>query len=221
MLMYLDVRRLLDKAVRWLLSNRPAPIDVAGEIGRLRPGVQRLLPRLGGLLRGRERQGWTDHRSALLGLHVPDRIADVVTNMKYGFGLLDVVAAGQATGLDVGAVADVYFVLSERFGVDYLLSKIAGLPKENRWQTLARTAMRYDLYAALAELTVQVLAVSPVGVDAEARVAEWEQANSASIARMHTAIAELADWPPDLAALSVLLRQIRTVVRTSTLAVTG
>jgi glutamate dehydrogenase len=238
MLMYLDVRRLLDKAVRWLVSNRPAPLDVAGEIERVRPGVRRLLPRLGGLLRGREKQAWMDHRAALVGLHVPERIAEMVTSLNYGFGLLDVVAAGQATGVDAGAVAHVYFVLSERFRVDYLLSKIAGLPKENRWQTLARTALRYDLYAALAELTTQVLTVAGVdpppdgypnggadpeagvearaGVDAEAWVAGWEQANAAPVARLHHAIAELADWPPDLAALSVLLRQIRTVVRTST-----
>jgi glutamate dehydrogenase len=45
------------------------------------------------------------------------------------------------------------FVLSAQFRVDYLLSKISALPREDRWQTLARMALRYDLYAALAELT--------------------------------------------------------------------
>jgi glutamate dehydrogenase len=214
--MSIDVRRLLDKAVRWLVSNRPSPLDVAGEIERFRPGVQQLIPDLGNLLRGRERQSWVDHQADLAGLRVPERTAYLTTGMKYGFGLLDVVETAHATGLDREVVAHVYFVLSERFRVDDLLSKVAALPKENRWQTLARMALRYDLYAALAELTGQVLAVSPVEADPEAKVAEWEQANSASIARLHHAIGELADWPADLAALSVLLRQIRTVVRTTT-----
>ena len=61
-----------------------------------------------------------------------------------------VVEVARATGRDVTEVAGVYFVLSERFRVDDLLSKISALPREDRWQTLARMALRYDLYAALA-----------------------------------------------------------------------
>ena len=61
------------------------------------------------------------------------------------------------TGRDVNEVATVYYVLSERFRVDDLLSKISDLPREDRWQTLARMALRYDLYAALAALTAEVL----------------------------------------------------------------
>ena len=44
---YLEARRLLDRAVRWLLTNRRSPHRRAGEIARLRPGVARLLPRAG------------------------------------------------------------------------------------------------------------------------------------------------------------------------------
>ena len=44
---------------------------------------------------------------------------------------------------------------------------------------------------------------------------EWEQANAASIARARNAIGEFEESRADLAALSVLLRQIRTLVRTS------
>ena len=36
---YLEMRRLLDRAVRWLVTNRRSPIDVTAEIARLRPGV--------------------------------------------------------------------------------------------------------------------------------------------------------------------------------------
>ena len=50
--------------------------------------------------------------------------------------------------------------------------------------------------------------------DAEARVLEWERSNASSITRARNAIGELED-SSDLAALSVLLRQIRTMVRTS------
>ena len=58
----------------------------------------------------------------------------------------------------------VYFVLSERFQIDQLLSHISRLPRGDRWQTLARMALRYDLYAALAALTAEVLQSTPADV---------------------------------------------------------
>ncbi|GAB3841818.1 NAD-glutamate dehydrogenase [Dactylosporangium cerinum] len=210
----LETRRLLDRAVRWLVSNRRLPIDVPGEIARLRPGVSRLLPQLETLFRGREREALHTHAATLRGLGLPAEIADTTTRIMYGFGLLDIVEVASQTGRDVNEVATVYYVLSERFRVDDLLSKISNLPREDRWQTLARTALRYDLYAALAALTAEVLnATAPD--DAEARVREWEQSNAALIARTRNAIGEFAESSGDLAVISVLLRQIRTLVRTS------
>jgi glutamate dehydrogenase len=46
-------------------------------------------------------------------------------------------------------------------------------------------------------------------------VFEWEQRSAASIARARNAIGEFDTSRADLAALSVLLRQIRTLVRTT------
>ncbi len=89
------------------------------------------------------------------------------------------------------------------------------LPRNDRWETLARMALRYDLYAALAALTAEVLQSTPQRVPAPDRVYEWEQINAASIARARNAIGEFDDSRADLAALSVLLRQIRTLVKTS------
>src|SRR5207248_273572 len=50
--LYLELRRLLDRAVRWLVTNHRVPLDVNAEIARLRPGLSRLLPALGSLVRG-------------------------------------------------------------------------------------------------------------------------------------------------------------------------
>ncbi len=212
---YLMVRRLLDRTVRWLVSNRPAPIDVTAEITRLGPGIGALLPRLGSLFRGNERQALRDQTTGLLAQDMPENVADLATRLMYGFGLLDIVETARTSGHDIGDIAAVYFVLSERFQVDDLLSKISALPREDRWQTLARMALRYDLYAALASLTVEVLASTTAPADAEERVSAWERANTASIERARTSMSDFTESRGDLAALSVLLRQIRTLVRTA------
>ena len=95
--------------------------------------------------------------------------------MVYGFGLFDILETAKSTGRDIIEVAKVYFVISERFQIDVLLSHISRLPRNDRWQTLARMALRYDLYAALAGLTAEVLQSTPSEHAPDDRVAEWEQ----------------------------------------------
>ncbi|MDT4986657.1 MAG: glutamate dehydrogenase, partial [Micromonosporaceae bacterium] len=143
---YLEARRLLDRAVRWFVSSRRSPLDVPAEIERFRPGVAALLPKLASLFRGRERQALQDNCSTLSKLGLPDKVADLATRMMYSFGLLDIVETAHSSGCPLDEVAAVYFVLSERFRVDDLLSKISALSRADRWQTMARMALRYDLY---------------------------------------------------------------------------
>ncbi|MER5702692.1 NAD-glutamate dehydrogenase [Micromonospora sp. NPDC002296] len=212
---YLDTRRLLDRAVRWLVTNRRSPIDVPAETARLRDGVARLLPGLENLFFGSEREAIAAHIDEMTSRGLPRGLAEQATRLMYSFGLLDVVETSASTGPDVGEVASVYFVLSDRFRVDSLLSKISLLPREDRWQTLARMALRYDLYAALAALTAEVLGSTPNDLPPLERVLQWEQSNATSIHRAQRAMGEFDESRADLAALSVLLRQIRTLVRTS------
>ena len=214
--LFLESRRLLDRAVRWLVQNRRSPIDVAAEIARLGPGVAELLPQVGGLFRGAEAEAFEAHVGGLVACGVPRDLATTASRMLYAFGLLDVVEVAARTERPVREVADVYYTLSERFRVDLLLDRISALPRDDRWQALARMALRYDLYAALAELTAEVLGSTEPGAPADERVAAWTEANATSIARAQVNKAELRpDAKPDLATLSVLLRQIRTMVRAS------
>ena len=166
-------------------------------------------------VQGREHEELQAHITSLALVGLPEDVAAWGTRVMYGFGLLDVVEVAHTSGRDVTEVAGVYFVLSDKFRVDELLTKISALPRQDRWQTMARMALRYDLYAALSELTAEVLASSESGASAEDRVAEWEQANEANIARTTNTLSEFADSVADLAPLSVLLRQIRTLVRAS------
>ncbi|MEV6487009.1 NAD-glutamate dehydrogenase [Actinoplanes sp. NPDC051633] len=212
---YLETRRLLDRATRWLVSNRRSPIDVAGEIERLGPGVGALLPELPNVLVGVERESLDNHVARLAALGIPEELAERVARVVYAFGFFDILEVAKHTEREPIEVAKVYFVISCRFQIDALLSQISRLPRNDRWQTLARMALRYDLYAALAGLTSEVLQSTPAEDSPEDRVSEWEQVNAASIARAGNAMGSVEESPADLAALSVLLRQIRTLVKTS------
>jgi glutamate dehydrogenase len=213
--LYLQIRRLLDRATRWLLQNRRHPLDIDAEIARFGPGVQRLMSRIPDLLVAGEADRLHADAADYVAAGVPEELALMIAGLLDSFSLLDIVevSAGRTAPLD--EVGRLYFVLSEHFHMDDLLHRIALLDRGDRWHSLARSALRYDLYAALSEFTGEVLDTTSAG-DAQGRIAEWERANASSLARVQNSLGELADETTyDLATLSVVLRQIRTMVRAS------
>jgi glutamate dehydrogenase len=110
----------------------------------------------------------------------------------------------------------VYFTLSERYGVDAMLTRITALPREDRWDALARASLRIDLYAALESLTIAVLQMTGEG-EPHKRITEWEKANADALARARDTIDEVAKLESSgIAALSVALRSLRAVIRSGT-----
>jgi len=212
--LHLEGRRLLDRAVRWLLQSRQAQLDVVAEISRFQPGVADLAPRIPELVQGFERERLRARAADHEKLGTPARLALTAAALVDVFSLLDIIEITEAADRPAEHVASLYFTLSERFDIDRLLTLITALPQRDRWQSMARSALRSDLYAALADITSDVLA----STNAHGRPSEladrWEAQNSEGLAQVHTtlgAIEATGTW--DLAELSVALRAIRTLVR--------
>jgi len=108
---YLEVRHLLDGAVRWLVASRRAPIEVPGEIERLHDGVSQLRWSWAPASRRSERASLRSRVEWLCGQGVPEDIADWATRVRYGFRLLDIVETAHASDHDANEVASIYFGL--------------------------------------------------------------------------------------------------------------
>ncbi|MDA1358151.1 NAD-glutamate dehydrogenase [Glycomyces luteolus] len=209
----LVIRRLLDRGVRWLVQHRRGTLDVSAEIERLRPGLAVLQPRLPELLHDSEAVGFEEFSDELEEQGMPAQIARDASAPIFGFGLVDVVECARLYETDLEQTAEVYYEIAARVHLDAILNEISALPRTNRWQTLARSALRYDLYGAMAALTASVLQTKPGTEPAEA-VDSWAERNAAAIAMLHEATAEAARSDEKLAVLSVSLRQIRSLVET-------
>ena len=210
--LYLECRRLLDRATRWFLQSRRAELVVEEEIARF-AAVPDLVAQIPGWLRGGEAERLARRGAEYQVLGAPPALATETAALLDAFSLLDVVQIGQATGEAPADVGPVYFVLSERFAVDRMLNRITALPRDDRWEALARMALRYDLYAALAALTRSVLDSTPGGLPPDERCDAWEAANAEGLARARATLRDIgASESSDLAALSVALRVIRTLV---------
>ncbi|MGN6686411.1 MAG: NAD-glutamate dehydrogenase [Actinomycetales bacterium] len=215
--LYLEARRLLDRATRWLLQARPTGIDVTAEVDRFGPELASLMPRVPQLLRGHEREIWETGVRDQVDSGAPQALAERSQTLLYAFPLLDVVEIALRTGVPAEQVARVYFAVSEAFSVDTLLTRITALPRDDRWQSLARSALRYDLYAATTTLTASVVseAGEPASSDeaADAALAGWLDRHRGGIERARGTLEEAAAAESaDLAALSVTLRAFRTLV---------
>ena len=211
--LHLQFRRLLDRACRWLLQTRPDPLDVQAETDRFVPVVAAMRPRLGDLVVGQLREGSAGRERAMVAGGVPQDLAHRASAFLDEFGLLDVAEICLRDDQEPEVVTEVYFALSERYAVDRVLSRITDLPRDDRWQALARAALRYDLYAALEQLTSVVLRTTEPAPAAQ-RIATWESHNATSLDRARRTLDDVQELErTDLAPLSVALRTLRTVVK--------
>ena len=212
--LYLECRRLLDRATRWLLQARRTSVDVAAEVEHF-SRVGGLVPLVPGLLRGTELERFNQRKADFENLGVPADLGQDAAALLDAFSLLEVVEITALTGEEPDRVAAVYFAMSERFAVDRMLTRITALPRDDRWEALARMALRYDLYEVLAALTRSVLVAAPDVVDTDERIAIWEAANAEGLARARGTLTDIGQAEEfDLATLSVALRTVRTLVPT-------
>jgi glutamate dehydrogenase len=210
----LETRRLLDRASRWLLSNRPQPLAVGAEISRFAADVHALTPRVPGWLCGAEAEVVAGQVQGYVDRGAPRVLAERIVGLLHVYGLLDVVEVADIAERAPQEVGELYYALSEHLGVDLMLTAVSELERGDRWHSLARLALRDDLYGSLRSLTLDVLSLSEPEESAAEKIEQWEQANASRMARARTALAEIAEVGTlDLAMLSVAARQVRSMVR--------
>jgi glutamate dehydrogenase len=94
------------------------------------------------------------------------------------------------------------------------LERITKLPRRDRWQALARAALRDDLYSTISDITTSVLESTSAGATAEDRVLDWEGLNAEQLGRAKSMFDEVNSLEADdMASLSVALRLLRSIVR--------
>ena len=233
----LEGRKLTERAARWLLHNRRPPFDISATVAFFADGVRTVRAGLPKLLTGRDLAGYEERRDSYVSRGVSLDLAERVAAMVPTYSAFDIVqtAAGGADGgrgRSVEETAEVYFDLAERLQIARLRDRITALPREDRWSTMARAALRDDLFAAHASLTADVLNVTglgagtatgesaspPASLSPEERLAAWVARNSAAVAMAEGTLGEI--WETDrftFTTLSVALRAIRTLVAASSL----
>ena len=123
-----------------------------------------------------------------------------------GFDLIDL---SRSTGHPVRDLAAIEWQLFDALDLMWLWDGIGALPRSDRWQTQARSAVRDDLLSTLAALTEAC-------VTSGGSVEDWLQTNNRPVARVGTMLTEIRRAESyNLTTLSVALRQLRNLALTS------
>ncbi|EDY61239.2 MULTISPECIES: NAD-glutamate dehydrogenase [Streptomyces] len=210
----LHSRRLVERGTRWLLNNRPQPLQLAETVDFFGERVEQVWSQLPKLLRGADLEWYQKIYDELSGAGVPDELATRVAGFSSAFPTLDIVSVADRMGRDPMDVAEVYYDLADRLHITQLMDRIIELPRADRWQSMARASIREDLYAAHSALTADVLAVGNGTSTPEQRFKAWEEKNAPILSRARTTLEEIQGSDAfDLANLSVAMRTMRTLLR--------
>ncbi len=163
------------------------------------------------LMVGRELEEFEERRGqAGRATDVPDDLATRVAVLPTAYMLLNVIEIAGREGLDAADVARVHFALGERLGLSALVSQILTLPRDDRWQTMARAALRDDLHAVHAQLDRAGARRDLARRAGPTRIAAWEADDQVVVTRAADTLQQICtDEHADLARMSVGLRVVR------------
>jgi glutamate dehydrogenase len=194
--LYLASRRLVERGARWLLRNRPQPLPVAKTVAFFAVPVARLTAMATSAPRAEELAAQYTARG------VPVDLARRIAALDHLPRALDVAELADAHDVEVEVVAAVYDEVGTQLRFDWLGDRIVDLARADRWDGLARNALREDAAAQFRRIVDAVLTAG--SYDA------WTEPRATIVARVLALLDEIrAHAVFDVATLSVALRELR------------
>ncbi|MDA1184255.1 MAG: NAD-glutamate dehydrogenase [Acidobacteria bacterium] len=211
--MQVRLMRLKVRAALWFLRRRIATSALESSIARFASSVGIVAANLESLLDEHDRRRVDRAAEEFVASGVPADLARQVAGVDLLYAALDICDVASDTNRPIICVAHVYFTLAERLSAPWLRERIGLLPSHTHWLSLARAALRDDLAERLRSLTAAVLALMPDADEPAALMAAWEEAHHSALTRVRQVLAEIQTAKnPDLAMLSVGLREVRNLV---------
>jgi glutamate dehydrogenase len=212
--MLIDGRRLVERATRWLVRANPGAIDIARTTRDVEPGAAMLASALPDVLDGADRESFDVRSAELIDGGVPAQLARRVASMSALLSVFDIVEVANAVERDPEVVMATYFRLGSKLQLNWLRDRIIELPRGNRWQALARAALRDDLYSLSRVLTQEALENGGPSAGAEIAIEAWSSRHRTALERCLAMLADIkASRLYDTTTLPVALRQVRNLIQ--------
>ena len=207
--MHYATARVLRHATYWILTHRAKSLAVEPAVAQLLPGLGALVAGAPSLVSGRLAARIETQRGQLQAAGVPVPLAARVATLELLQSGLYIVDLAAARKLPLQVVARAYLYLGTALDLDDLRLKIEALPAHGHWQSVARAALREELYALHGSLTNSVLTRGGRG-DPTRAADSWLAARQGPVDHLRRIFNDMATAATvDFALLSVALQSLK------------
>jgi len=210
--MMIAVARLLERAILWLLRSDYEKLDVAANVGELRPRVAAIENHLVQVLPASMLSTVRVRQAELMEDGIPESLARRVAGLDVMTSAMDIIRISRRDAAQgVEDVARVYFGVGARFSLDRLRNASSNVAAETPWQKSALSAIVDDLFSYQSVLASRVIAeANGAGGDP---VETWLSERHRIVERVDQTMHDFrASSTVDLAMLTVASRQLRALV---------
>jgi len=193
---------ITQRASRWMLRARSKAADLPTLIARYQPGARELRANLENWLSASAMASWHDATQKLVQAGVAPELARNLSALEFIFPALDLVDLTEQANTTLAQAAQIYFGVDSVLALSAWRVQINRLPTDSLWQTQARGSAREDVYAITNQICLSVM-LRFDGVQA------WSKHHAAGIERLCKLLQTISTQAPDLAPVSVALRELR------------
>ncbi|GGY24267.1 NAD-glutamate dehydrogenase [Paludibacterium paludis] len=199
-----QVRTLVERVARWVLRNKRPFASVDAVIAEYVGKVSELLAALPELISGDLYPVVAALEERYHAAGVPADLLSVLARLEFAVPLMDIIDIAAGSDLALNDIARNYLLIGRDLQLDWLRDAITRLPRDNRWQSLARSALRDDLYRLHRSLTG--IALKDGGTTF---ASDWLTRRAPDVEICHQMFAELQSFEAlDLAMLSAGMREL-------------
>ena len=207
--MLLQVSRMLERSVNWILRYRQGSLQMKELVDYFRPGVAELMERMPKPLAAQDRLELNRQTKRLTSGGVPREVALMTAALIPLTPALDIVEVAKQTGTGIPVVASLYYRLGSEFQLHWLQQQIAQLNVRTHWHNLANIGLASALNSHQRELTSYILERTGKYRSAKTMIDKWVEENPFTVDRHNQMISEMkAQATLDFAMLSVVVANV-------------
>lgn len=211
--MLLEITRMIERSVLWMLRHAPTPMNMGATIKKLKPGVDELRKTLSVVCSDEVASYVKSQADSYISKGVPKNTAQSVATFYRLSSANEISTAAEATKQTQANVAKLYFLVGQRFGLDSLLERAESFSSGSHWDKLAVSAAIEELYGHQATITRTIIGGAKKKTQSIDKVLEaWVSKNAASIDRYDQVLTEVKNAESlSLSMLTVAIRQLNAM----------
>ncbi len=207
--MMFEVSRILRHACYWLIEKYGDNLEIESTVELYKPGMSTIFARALKVFKGSTRKSRKKAADEYMQLGVPKKLANQMASIYLTRSMLDITDLANISKKDVVGTGKLYAELSEKLDIAWIYRNIEKLKVDGRWQAIARSNLREEIYRERRDLTSIVLQRRGTAI-AEDAVDKWLDKNATAVLHFRTTLEEMKQRNSvDFATLSVAQQELR------------